>query len=127
MLGAQLWYECRAHVIVPVFIACMMPCFIFVPALDRDDVVLGWRQLGIMLLAPLFVAMMAGGALGNLTDPSSKSEARSFVLVRPISSLMILRGKLVTAALQTAVIWILFLGYISLLLTRPGFPRSIAE
>jgi len=125
--GAQLWYEWRAHVIVPVFIACLLPCFIFVPAIDRTNVELGWRQLGVMLLAPLYVAMMAGGALGYLTDPTSKWEAGVFILARPISSLAILRGKLVTAALQTAVIWILFLGYISLLLTRPGFPQSIAE
>jgi hypothetical protein len=127
MLSAQLWYECRAHVIVPVFIVCMMPCFIFVPAMDRENLELGWRQLGIVLLAPLFVAMMAGGALGNLTDPVSKSETASFVLVRPISSLSILRGKLLAALIQTVLIWILFLGYISLLLTRPGFSRSVAQ
>jgi hypothetical protein len=127
MATAQLWYECRAHVIVPVFIACMLPTFIFVPAMDRTNVALGWRQLGIMLLAPLFVAMMAGGALGNLVDPLSKSQSGTFILARPISSLSILRGKLQAAAIQTAVIWILFLGYISLLLTRPGFPQSIAE
>jgi hypothetical protein len=127
MHGAQLWYEWRAHVIMPVFVACLLPCFIFVPAVDRTNVALGWRQLGVMILAPLFVAMMAGGALGSLTDPTSKSETGAFILTRPISSLSILRGKLLTAALQTAVIWILFLGYISLLLTRPGFPQSIAE
>jgi hypothetical protein len=127
MYRAQVWYEWRAHVIVPIFIACMMPCFIFVPALDRENIILGWRQLGIMLVAPLFVAMMAGGALGSLTDPTSKSETGAFVLARPISSLSILRGKLVTAALQTGLIWILFLGYMSLLLTRPGLPKSIAE
>ena len=124
---AQLWYECRAHLVVPVFIACMMPMFIFVPAMDRDNLELGWRQLGIMLVAPLFVAGMAGAALGNLTDPISKSYTASFVLVRPISSLSILRGKLVTAAIMTGAIWLLFLGYISLLLTRPGFPQSIAQ
>lgn len=127
MNRAQIWYECRSHVIVPIFIACMMPCFIFVPALDATNVALGWRELGIMLVAPLFVAMLAGGALGNLTDPSSKSETGSFVLVRPIASLSILKAKLVTAAITTAAIWILFLAYISLLLTRPGFPQSIVE
>jgi len=127
MSRAQIWYECRAHVIVPIFIACMMPCFIVVPALDRENVELGWRQLGTMLAAPLFVAMMAGGALGNLTDPLSKSGTAAFVLVRPISSLSILKAKLVTAAITTAIIWVLFLGYISLLLTRPVFPQSIAQ
>jgi hypothetical protein len=127
MAGAQVWYECRAHVIVPIFLACMLPLFIFVPAMDRNNIELGWRQLGIMLLAPLFVATMAGGALGNLTDPLSKSETGSFVLARPISSLSILRGKLAAAAIMTAAIWLLFLGYMSLLLTRPGFPQSIAQ
>jgi len=127
MGSAQLWYECRAHMIVPIFIGCMMPCFIFIPALDPTNVELGWRQLGIMLVAPLFVASLAGGALGQLVDPLSKSETASFVLVRPISSLLILRGKLIAATIMTALIWILFLGYISLLLTRPGFPHSIAE
>jgi hypothetical protein len=127
MHGAQLWYECRAHMIIPVFIACMMPCFLFVPALDRDNVELGWRQLGILLLAPLFVALMAGGALGHLTDPGSKFEGGTFVLSRPISSLSILRAKLLAAGIMTALIWIFFLGYISLLLTRPGFPQSIVE
>ncbi|HZN36638.1 MAG TPA: hypothetical protein VFB80_22565 [Pirellulaceae bacterium] len=124
---AQLWYECRAHLIVPVFIACLMPCLIFVPALAREDVALGWRLLAGLLFVPLMVAGLAGGALGNLTDPISKSYTASFVLVRPISSLSILRVKLATAAIMTGAIWLLFLGYISLLLTRPGFPQSIAQ
>jgi hypothetical protein len=124
---AQLWYECRAHFIVPIFIACLMPCFLFVPAMDRTNVELSWRLLGIMLGTPLMVAMFAGGALGNLVDPFSKRESASFILVRPISSFAILRGKLLLAAIITAAIWILFLGYISLLLTRPGFPQSIAR
>src|SRR5262249_27442962 len=43
MNRAQLWYECRAHMIVPVYIACMLPCFLFVPALEPRNVALGWR------------------------------------------------------------------------------------
>jgi len=125
--AAQLWYECRAHLIVPVFIACMTPCFIFVPALSREDVALGWRLLAGLLCVPLMIAGLAGGAIGNLTDAVSKSYTASFVLVRPISSLSILRIKLATAAIVTAAIWLLFLGYVSLLLTRPGFPQSIAQ
>jgi hypothetical protein len=39
--------------------------------------------------------------------------------------LSILRGKLVTAAIVTAAIWVLFLGFISLLFLRPGFIQSI--
>jgi hypothetical protein len=124
---AQLWYECRAHLIVPVFIACMLPCVFFVPALDRHNVALGWRLLGILLCAPLLVGMLAGGTLGALVDPLSKQQSSAFLLVRPISSLSIVRSKLVIAAVMTLAIWILFLGYISLLLTRPGFPQSIAE
>src|SRR5262245_10319975 len=127
MSGAQVWYECRAHMLVPVFIACMLPCFIFVPAMERDNVALGWRLLGTMLMMPLLMALIAGGSLGNLTDPFSKFEAGSFVLVRPISSLAIVRGKLVAAVVTTAAIWIPFFGYLALLLTRPGFPQSIAE
>lgn len=124
---AQLWYECRAHLIVPLFIACMTPCFIFVPALAREDVTLGWRLLAGLLCVPLMIAWIAGGALGNLTDAVSKSYTASFVLVRPISSLSILRTKLATAAIVTVAIWLLFLGYISLLLARPGFPQSIGQ
>jgi hypothetical protein len=124
---AQLWYECRSQVIVPIFIACMMPCFLFVPAIERSNVELGWQLLGILLGAPLLVGMLAGGALGNLTDPLSKHEAAAFVLVRPISTLSLIKGKLVLAAIVTAAIWILFLAYISLLLLRPGFPQSIAR
>ena len=88
-----------------------------------------WRSAGgcsaSCSCAPVLVAMLAGGALGNLVDPLSKHETSSFVLVRPISSLSIVRGKLVMAAIMTAAIWILFLGYISLLLVRPGFIQSI--
>src|SRR6185369_719789 len=29
--SAQLWYECRAFLIVPIFVACIMPCVVFVP------------------------------------------------------------------------------------------------
>jgi hypothetical protein len=125
MRRAQLWYECRAHMIVPLFIACMLPCFLFLPALERNDVGLGWRLLGILLAAPVLVAMLAGAPLGQLVDPLSKDKSSAFLLVRPISSLSIVRGKLVLAAITTAVIWILFLGYISLLLLRPGFAQSI--
>ena len=123
--GAQLWYECRAHLIVPLFIACMAPCFLFLPALEPRNLEFGWKLLGMLLVAPLLVGMLAGGALGNLVDPLSKRESSSFVLVRPISTLSILRGKLALAAIMTAAIWILFLGYISLLLLRPGFMESI--
>jgi hypothetical protein len=124
---AQLWYECRANLMVPVMIACMLPCFIFVPAINKHDVELGWRLLAIMLAAPPFLALLVGCAMGSLTDPLSKRESGTFILVRPISSLSIVRGKLVLAAMVTAVLWLLFLGYISLLLTRPGFAQSIAQ
>jgi hypothetical protein len=125
MSRAQLWYECRAHMIVPVFIACMLPCFLFVPALEPRDVALGWRLLSMLLISPVLVAMLSGGTLGSLVDPLSKNESSTFVLARPISSMAIVRDKLVMAALMTAAIWILFLGYISLLLLRPGFIQSI--
>jgi len=124
MSRAQLWYECRAHLIVPVFIACMMPCFLFVPALP-GDAALGWRLLGILLCAPVLVAMLSGAALSGLVDPLSKFESSSFVLVRPISSLSIVRSKLVLAAIMTAAIWILFLGFISLLFLRADFFQSV--
>jgi hypothetical protein len=127
LFRAQLWYECRAHLIVPVFIACMAPCFLFLPALEPRNVELGWRLLGILLVAPVLVGMLAGGALGNLVDPLSKYHASSFVLVRPISTLTIIRGKLVLAAITTAAIWVLFLGYVLLLLLRPGFTESIHQ
>jgi hypothetical protein len=122
---AQLWYECRAHVIVPVFIACMLPCFVFVVAIEPRNVEFGWRLLGILLVAPVLVAMLSGGALGHLVDPLSKHASAAFLLVRPISCLSIVRGKLVMAAIMTAAIWMLFAGYISLLLLRPGFLQSI--
>jgi hypothetical protein len=124
MRRAQLWYECRAHLIVPVFIACMMPCFLFVPALP-GDAALGWRLLGILLGAPVLVSMLAGAALSSLVDPLSRHESSSFLLVRPISSLSIVKSKLVLAAIMTAAIWILFLGYILLLLLRPDFLQSV--
>ena len=121
---AQLWYECRAHLIVPVFIACMIPCFLFIPALP-GDAAFGWRLLGILLCAPILVAMLSGAALSSLVDPLSKQSSSSFVLVRPISSAAIVRSKLVLAAIMTAAIWILFLGYISLLFLRPDFLQSV--
>jgi hypothetical protein len=125
MSRAQLWYECRAHMIVPVFIACMLPCFLFVPALEPHNVALGWRLLGTLLGAPVLIGMLGGGTLGHLVDPLSKEASSTFVLVRPISTLTIIRGKLVVAAIMTAAIWVLFLGYISLLLLRPGLTQSI--
>jgi hypothetical protein len=127
MNRAQLWYECRAHMIVPVFILCMLPCFLFVPAMGKDDVALGWRLLGIMLGAPVLVALLAGGTLGTLVDPMSRNASSTFVLARPMTTLAIVRSKLVAAAIMTAAIWILFAGYISLLLVRPGFIESIGR
>src|SRR5262249_39155104 len=94
---------------------------------EMSNVQLGWRLLGMLLGAPLLVGMLAGGALGNLTDPMSKSPAASFVLARPISSFAILKAKLLLAALVTAAIWVLLLGFIALLLLRPGFAESIAH
>jgi hypothetical protein len=113
--------------IVLVVVGTLLPVVFFVPALERDDVALGWRLLGIMLAAPLLAAMLAGGSLGNLTDPMSNLQSASFVLVRPITSRSIIRQKLVLAAIFTAGLWLLFLAYISLLLLRPGFPESIAR
>jgi hypothetical protein len=125
---AQIWFECRAHVwTVPVFLGCNLLCFLFLPALDRNNIALGWRFLGIMLLAPLFVAVMAGGALGNLHAPFSRSDTGTFLLTRPISTVSLVKGKLIAAAICTASIWIIMLAFMSLLLVRPGFPQSIAE
>jgi hypothetical protein len=83
MRRAQLWYECRAHMIVPVFIACMLPCFLFVVAIEPRNVDFGWRLLGILLVAPVLVAMLSGGALGHLVDPLSKHETGSFFARSP--------------------------------------------
>jgi len=42
---AQFWFECRANSILPLFIGAVMILFIFVPALEINDVALGWRLL----------------------------------------------------------------------------------
>lgn len=123
---AQLWFECRAHVwTVPVFFASMLMCILFLPALDRHNIELGWRFLGILLTTPIFLALMCGASLGTLYDPLSKSSAASFILARPISSVQIVKSKLLAAAVTTVALWIITLGFTSLLLTRPGFPESI--
>src|SRR5262249_53403728 len=115
------------HLIVPIFIACMLPCFLFVPALEPRNVELGWKLLGILLGAPLLVGMLSGASLGNLTDPLSRSETSSFVLAGPINNLAIIRGKLWLTAVVTGTIWLLFLAVTSLLLVRPGFIDSIVQ
>jgi hypothetical protein len=125
---AQLWFECRAHVCtVPIFLGCMLLCVLFLPALDPNNIALGWRFLGTLLATPLFVAVMAGGALGNLHDPFSRSDTATFLLTRPISSVSLVKGKLIAAAICTAAIWVVMLAFTSLLLVRPGFLDSIVE
>ena len=80
----------------------------------------------MLLAAPLLVAMLAGGAL----DTNRRLvEARCRVVRArpPISSLSILKTKLVMAAIMPVALWGLFLAFISLLLLRPGFPESIGR
>ena len=95
MSRAQLWYECRAHLIVPVFIACMLPCFLFVPALDRTM----WRSAGgcsaSCSLPRCWWPCLPAAHSETWSIRCRSTRAASFVLVRPISSLSIVRGKLV--------------------------------
>src|SRR5262249_36564983 len=126
---AQLWFECRAHAwTLPVFVGSMLFFFcLFGPFVDRDDLALGWRLAAILLVMPPAIAIVAGGALGNLHDPSSKPETAAFVLTRPVTSLSLLKSKLLAAAVGTAITWILVLAVLSLLLFRPGFAESVGD
>jgi hypothetical protein len=125
--AAQIWFECRAHVwTVPIVLGCTLMCFLFLPAIDRHNVALGWRLFGSLIGAPLFIAVMTGGALGNLHAPFSRSDTDTFLLTRPISSVSLVRAKLIAAAVSTAAIWVIMLAFASLLLVRPGLAQSIA-
>jgi hypothetical protein len=125
---AQLWFECRAHAwTLPVFVGSMLLLLAFTSLIDRDDLALGWRLATILLVAPLTIAMVAGGALGNLHDPSSKPETAAFVLTRPVTSLSLLKAKLLAAAIGTLMTWILVLVVLTLFLFRPGFAESVGD
>jgi hypothetical protein len=127
-LRAQLWYECRAHAwSLPVFLGSTLLFVSFATFAEPHEVMLGWRLAAILLAAPLVVAMLLGGSMGNLHDPFSKRSASAFVLTRPISTAALVRGKLIAAALATAATWLLVVAFLALLLLRPGFARSIAE
>jgi hypothetical protein len=126
---AQIWFECRSHVwTLPLFVGSILCCAVFMPFVEPDNVELGWRFLGILLAAPLFIAVAAGGTLGNLHDPYSKTDTATFVLTRPISTWSLVRGKLVAAAISTGLTWAVILFGISLLLLlRWDFLNSIVE
>jgi hypothetical protein len=127
-LRAQLWYECRAHYwSLPLFLGSTLLFVSFATFMQPHEVMLGWRLAAILLVAPVVVAMLLGGALGNLHDPLSKQSASAFVLTRPISTVALVRGKWIAAALATAATWLVVLAFLALLLLRPGFARSIAE
>jgi hypothetical protein len=125
---AQLWFECRAHAwTFPLFLGCILVAFPGLPLIEPENVALGWRVLGLLLAAPLMIALMAGNLLGMLHDPFSKGESATFLLTRPVSSVSLVRSKLAAAALGTAVTWLLVLSAASLVLLRPGFVDSVVE
>jgi hypothetical protein len=125
---AQLWFECRAFAwTFPVFIGILLFGYAIALFIEPADVALSWKILGVWLGAPLLVGAMVGDALGKLHDPWSKPESAAFILTRPIPTISLIQCKLVAAALATAATWALVLGFLSLLLLRPGFYESVAE
>ena len=125
---AQLWFECRAHGwTLPVFAGSLQFCFLIAMCIAPGDVALSWKILAVLLAAPVFVAMMAGAALGAMHDPSSKPSTASFVLTRPVSTSSLIRSKFVTAAVGAGATWVLVLAIMPVLLLRPGFLASIRE
>lgn len=125
---AQIWFECRAHGwTLPVFAGSLQFCFLASMCIEPGDVALSWKILVVLLAAPVFVAMMAGTALGAMHDPYSKPSTASFVLTRPVSTSSLIRSKFITAAIGAGMTWLLVLAISPALLLRPGFLASIQE
>jgi hypothetical protein len=129
--AAQIWFELRTTGwYPPVMTGATALFFPFMLLSDPSDVSQSWKFLGIFLGLPLLMATVSGGALGNFggIDTSAKAHSQGpFLFVRPITSAMFIRDKLLAGALVTVMIWLTALPMGLLILLRPGFCQAIIE
>jgi hypothetical protein len=128
--AAQVWFELRSCGWYPLVMnACMFFFFCFLLLSDPSDIAQTWKFLGIFLGLPVFMATVAGGALGNIggIEASAKSSHESFLFSRPIASSTVVRDKLLMGALATLGIWLLAVPSGLLFLLRPGFFQALLD
>lgn len=124
--AAQIWLECRSVGWYPPLITVgVMSLMLFMLLTDPTDMDQTWKFLGIFMSLPLFMASMAGCALGNVNGLSSTAQQGQFLFVRPLSSVALVRDKLWMAALSTLACWAAILPFVSLFFFRPGFIQAV--
>jgi len=128
---AQVWFEMRSGGWYPPLMTAGMGLFFLIPMLLDHPSDLGqtWKFLGIFLGVQVFIAGVAGPSLGNVggLDYSAKSSLDSFLFARPISSVAVVRDKLLSGAVSALLIWLAALPFGLLIFLRPGFFQAIVE
>lgn len=112
-IAAQTWYEWRRHGrTLPALVGLVVPAelgLLFIPGNDTAPVV--FTTLAIVLLTPLFLAVVAAPAL---------STSSPFGTTRPMTTASLVRAKLTMTVLSTLAAWILVLVCIPLALSWSG-------
>jgi hypothetical protein len=126
---AQLWFEYRAQGWKMPFLAGLVVSFfaflyLIEPALASGGI---WNILGVLLGATLMVVALTGMSLGNMHDLTSRTRNATFVLTRPISTVSIVRSKILAAAVGSAAAWLIVPIFLSLPLLRPELRDPIMD
>jgi hypothetical protein len=113
--------------VLPLTIGSMLlPIMSLLILTNPGDVAAGWRSLGMLLALPIVFALFLGGQLG-LQDAWSSYAASPLIAARPISTLRLIRAKLLMCAASTLAGWLVILLIVPLLLLRPGFGQSVVQ
>jgi len=126
---AQLWFECRGQGwLVPLIAGTVVFVMLFpLLGIEKHDVQVGWRVLGILFALPPFLGGMLGSALAR-RDAWSKTAIGPFLATRPLTSAALVKSKFQMCAVSAACTWLLAaLCAAVLVLARPGLAHSLFE
>ncbi|HET6575996.1 MAG TPA: hypothetical protein VFG68_20515 [Fimbriiglobus sp.] len=104
---AQVWFECRRRgFMLPLLVVIMLPLFLLPLFLDEHDPPRLVRSLGLALAAPVFLAGMAGAAVGK-HNPWARDHYSlpSFIATRPLTTTQMVAAKLRGAERTALIAW----------------------
>jgi hypothetical protein len=119
---ALTWFELRRHgLALPLIVAIVVPLCLVSLFLEEINPPILVRNLGLVLVVPLFFAAMAGGSVGrNNQWVREHYGISSFAATRPVTTAAMVAAKLRAAGRTTLVTWGLTLAMLMVAIFASG-------
>jgi hypothetical protein len=119
---ALAWFELRRHgLALPLIVATVVPLCLLSFFLEEITPSILVRNLGLVLLVPVFFAAMASGSVGrNNQWVREHYGISSFAATRPVTTAALVAAKLRAAGRTTLVTWGLTLGLVAAAIVTSG-------